>query len=318
MRTEGISILAAVAFHAAILVAARAMPALTLSAAEPRRLDTIEVELAPSQPASMAAREPTPTPINPEAPRVPEQEREPDPRVAVRPLPNQGPQPPTTVPPPETSPPAAPTAKGTQFDELPDERRGVLGLPGVPGLGGNAVWTMPGVVEGAGRAPPPAPTVSPKARPVDKDIAGQVMRDMLATRDKEMGIDLPAAGTVRSALVAAVQSADLPGNARGTIQFRVGPSGQILDVRVLGHGSGSSEAWQRAANAAKAQLAGRGLAMAQYTKGAIITVDVSSKVQAPAGSKGGLQGSGVAFDLSNIGAHTSTQVHASFTVAAIR
>jgi len=53
-------------------------------------------------------------------------------------------------------------------------------------------------------------------------------------------------------------------------------------------------------------------------QGAIITVNVSSKLQAPAGSKGGLQGSGVAFDISNIGAHSTKQVHASFTVAAIR
>ena len=292
------------------------MPALTLSASEPKKLDTIE--LSPLEPAAMAVREPVP--VSPDAPRTPEQERQPDPRVAARlPSVDGRPQPTTTAePPPETNPQPAPTARGTQFDELPDERRGVLGVPGVPGLGGNAVWTMPGVVEGTGRAPAPAPTVAPKARPVDKDIAGQVMRDALASRDKEMGIDLPAAGTVRSAVVAAVYSADLPDNARGTMQFRLGPNGQILGVQVLGTSGGTSEAWQRAANAAKAQLAGAGLSMAQYEKGAIITVNVSSKLQAPAGSKGGLQGSGVAFDISNIGAHSTKQVHASFTVAAIR
>ena len=321
MRNEGLSILAAVGFHVVILVAARAMPPLTLSASEQKPLDIIEVGLDPLAPLPPAkATELAPPPPAPEGQRQVDPDRQPDARLAVRTSPNQNPQVPSTAETsPETNPqpPPASTQKGSQFDELPPERRGILGVDGVPGLGGNAVWTMPGVVE-SGRAPPPAPTVSPAARPVDKDIAGQVLRSALAERDKGMGLDLPAGGNVQGAVRTAVQGADLPDAVHGTIEFRLGPNGQVLGVRVLSANGGSQDAWQRVAKAAQAALAGRSFPMGQYAKGAVVTVDVTSNLQAPSGSKGGFQGTGVAFDVSNIGAHSTKHVRTSYSVAAIR
>jgi hypothetical protein len=320
VRTEGLSVLAALAVHAGLLLAARSMPAPTLSASQQKPIDTIDIELPATPPAPIAVREVTPVPVSPDAPRGREPERQPDARVPARTLPNQGPETPATPGPPDTNPGTAPTTAqpGSRFDELPDEQRGgVLGLPGVPGLG-NQAWTMPGVLEGGGRAPP-APTVAPAARPVDKDIAGIVIRDAMQGHDKEIGIDLPGAGNVGGAVRTAVQGADLPDVTKATLQFRLGPNGQVLGVSVLSSSSGSSEAWQRVAKNAAAQLTGRTFEMGQrFAKGAMVTVNVSSNLQAPAGSKGGLQGAGVAFDVSNIGAHATKNVRTSYTVAAIR
>src|SRR5262249_13327765 len=145
-------------------------------------------------------------------------------RTAV--LPPNGPQAPMTAEPvaPNTNPPPnpAPTSQSPKFDDLPDDRRGVLGVPGVPGLD-PPLWGIPGGLPTGVAAAAPAPTVAPAPRPVDKDIAGKVIRDAMSKRDKGIGIDQPTGGTVSAAVSAAVRSSDVPDVARGTIEVRLGP-----------------------------------------------------------------------------------------------
>jgi hypothetical protein len=319
VRTEGISIVAALALHAAFLLGARAMPRPVLvTSADLREIRPIDVEMAPMPPLE-APREPAPAAAVAVAPHA-ETERPPDrerPAARVAPGP-EGPRPDDH--PPETNPQPPPTAQGpTKFDDLPPEQRGgVLGVPGVPGLGGDAVWAMPGVIQGGTSAPAPAPTEAPKPRPVDRDIAGKVVREAMHDHDKTLGLDLPAGGTLASAVSEAVRASDVPDVSRGSIEFRIGPGGQVLGYRVLSQTAGGADAWDRMARAAAARVAGRLVLSGEYARGAVITIDVVSNVQAPSGSKGGFTSSGAAFDVSNIGAHATRAVRASFRVAAIR
>jgi hypothetical protein len=83
---------------------------------------------------------------------------------------------------------------------------------------------------------------------------------------------------------------------------------------------GATDAWARAANAAAARLAGRTLAMTgAFAKGARVYVSVVSSVRMPSGAPSGVQvqGSGMAFDLSDIGAHATRVVSSSFKVVAV-
>lgn len=315
MRTEGLSILAALAIHAGVFLVARAMPPLAdLVARDRRPIDTIDiVELPPSQPVVAKIEE-----TAPEAPRPPEAEA---PRPEARPIargetpPTTGPRAPSNVePPPENTPPTPSPKPTTQWDELPPEQRGgVLGANGVPGVGGPA-WAIPGVVEGPARAPA-APTVAPAPRPVDKDIAGKVLRTELAAKDKEIGLDLPLAGTMASAARAVVASSELPAGTKGSIQCTVSPSGRVSNCRLLASNNASG-AWDGVVRAA-ASVAGAALP-AQYASGAVVTIDLSVANTPPAGGKGGLSGAGASFDISNIGAHATRQVRVSHRVVAAR
>jgi hypothetical protein len=141
----------------------------------------------------------------------------------------------------------------------------------------------------------------------------------MSSRDKDLGLDLPAAGTIAGAVRTAVQGSDVPDVARGTIEFRLGPNGQVLGVKVVAMSGGTAEQWERVKSAVAAALAGRALNMpSTYAKGAIVTVNVTSNNQPPAGSKGGFSGAGASFDLSNLGAHSARHVRVSHNVVAVR
>lgn len=318
MRTEGYSILAALAVHAGILVVARAMPPLSLLAERTRRpLDTIDiVELPPTKPVASveAARE---APIAPDVPRPKSEADRPQPEAhaAAR---NVAPVPSSTADlPPDPNPaPSSTQKKPSQFSDLPPEQGGVLTVPGVPGLGGPPVWSMPGGMPVTGGPPPPAPTVAPAPRPVDKDIAGIVLRGEMAKKDKDIGLDLPVAGSMKSAVQRAVMGTELPTGTKGSIVCRVSPNGRVSGCNVVGSNGGSPAAWAAALSAAQS-VAGSSLS-GQYANGAIVTIDVSVSQALPAGSKGGFTGSGASFDLSNLGAHATRQVRATHRVVAAR
>jgi hypothetical protein len=316
VRPEGYSILAALAVHAGVLLVARAMPPLSLLVERDRKqLDTIDiVELPPSKPVeAVEARE---VPPSPDAPRPTEPDR-PQPaeaRVAAR---SVAPSPPTTVePPPEPNPaPTSTQKKPTQFDELPPDRGGVLTVPGVPGLGA-PVWSIAGGMPVDSGRPAPAPTVAPAPRPVDKDIAGQVLRGELAKKDKDIGLDLPMAGSMATAARNAVMGTELPAGTKGSIQCRVGPNGRVSGCQMVGSNGGSPGAWSVAVSAAQS-VAGAALS-GNYANGAVVTIDISISNTPPAGGKGGFTGSGANFDLSNIGAHATRNVRATHRVVAVR
>lgn len=313
MRNEGLFILAAFGVHAGLLLLGRAMPPLSDALARARRpLETIDIIELPR-----ATPNPTEAPENvaPEGPRSPDAPSPESPTAARNTQPTPGPQ--ATAAPEASAAPSAPDARPrTQFDDLPDERQGVLGLPGGLTGPGSPAWAMPGVLTGPGSAPRPAPTVAPAARPVDRDIAGKVIRDAMATRDKDIGIDLPVAGSMASAVRTAVQGNDLPAGTRGSIECRVSSSGKVSGCKVAGSNGGSPDAWAAAVRAANA-ISG-GTLSGQYASGAVVTIDVSVSNTPPAGGNGGFKGAGVDFDISNIGAHATRMVRISHRVVAAR
>lgn len=323
MRLSEISSLAL----AALLHGAIPLAALFISPPKGADIDVqptladIEIEIEPHDPIPLQ-KPPEPEPVaavDPQQFREVPSERRPDrePRIS----PPQGPEDPYGPTSPEPQVPApAPTSSGQapqdQYDPLLPDTGGGGVLTGPPGLNGRPVWTMPGVVPESGR-PAPAPTTPGTPREVDKNIAGKVLTERLRDRDKNLGIDLPAAGSVATAIKNAVQGSDAPNDGRATFIVQLSPTGQVLDVRLASASAGSQDVWQRAAQAAAARLRGKTLTMTgAYKNGATVYVDVTSAILMPDGSKGGVkrQGMGGTFDLANLGANASRVVKTSFRV----
>jgi hypothetical protein len=175
------------------------------------------------------------------------------------------------------------------------------------------VWAVPGVLAPDVAAAAPAPTVAPAPRPVDKDIAGKVVREQMAKNDKQLGLDAPLAGSMASAVRGAVMGSDIPSGTRGSIVCNVSGAGVVSGCRLATATGGGAVAWNSAMQAAAAIS---GALSSQYEKGAIVTIDVSVQDTPPAGGKGGFTGSGASFDLSNIGAHNTRKVVVTHRVAA--
>jgi hypothetical protein len=320
VRSEGLSILAAVALHVGVLIIAKTMPPLSLlKESDQRELRTIEIELPTT---AVQVAEPPPS-TDPAAP--PDLNRAPDARLAgARAAVPGGPT--QTVPAPgETAtpdttntPPPSTTGTHSQYDDLPpDQRPGVLGVPGVPGLGGPGVWAIPGVLGPDARGSAPAPTVAPAPRQVPRDVGDRVLGDMMATRDKAIGLDLPMAGNMASAVRSSVMGSAIPTGAKASVECSVSPTGAVSNCHVVGFpNAGSAADWRTAAQAA-GTIAGGSLP-GQYAKGAIVTIDITVLQAPPAGSKGGFNPTGATFDISNIGAHTTRQVKISHRVVALR
>ena len=310
--------MAAAALHLGLpLLALVAPPPRAEPPREEAALEVVEIDLSPP-----------PTPASPDeaAPAERAAAREPAPRTASAVPARAGeaapaieaPRAETAEPTPTTAPPtpAAPTTGG--YDAPPTDGREVLFAPGI---GGPAVWSLPGVVPGAGSGPAPAPTAPAATRAPDRDVAGQVLRGTLRGKDKALGLDLPAAGSVASALADAVRATDAPGNARASFEIRIDARGKVVSVRVLSMSAGARQSWERVAREAASRLAGRELAMTgAFAAGASVFVDITSALQLPAGSGGALAegpppgtvGGGMTFDLSNLGAHATRVVKSSF------
>jgi hypothetical protein len=310
--------------HAALPVMAHVIPRAEapLFARSFRGETQIEIEVAPLppmpdmearvDPARSAVRDRT-AEVRPEARSA---VRDPYASVEVSPSPSASP---TSSPEAQPAPTGQPA--GDTFDPLPPET-GAQGLAVVPGLGGGQpAWALPGVLP-EGPRPTAAPTAPPPPRQVDSDIAGNVLRKMQGEKDKALGLDLPAAGTVASAIGTAVRGGDTPNEGKATFEVRLGPNGQVLGVRVVSSSAGPAAAWERAARAAALRLAGRTLTMSSaFAAGATVYVNVSSAMLMPDGSKtGGIrpQGAGASFDVSNLGARPSRIVKTSFRVVPVK
>ncbi len=310
----GLFLIAAAALHALIPLAARVAPRTeaALIARSSRAYVEIEVEAPGEIPAAgrSAARA--------EAREEREAEREPEQRARAGRAARGAAQEVEPGAAQEPGPAEAPAAPGPPVDEYggPAAAEGVVTAPG---LGGARVWEIPGVLPG--HAPRAAPTAPPRPRETPADKAGEVLREALQARDKAIGIDLPAAGTVASAVAEAVKSSDAPDTSRATFEVSLNGAGQVTGVRVTSMSAGAADVWARVARAAAARLAGRTLAMtAAFAKGAKIYVSVVSAVKMPSGSSSGgvqMQGAGVGFDLSDIGAHAQRVVSSSFKVVAV-
>jgi hypothetical protein len=219
---------------------------------------------------------------------------------------------------PGVVPAPGPAATGTSEYTTPAPMVQTGPMGGVPGLGGPA-WSIPGVVPDMGR-PAPAPTTAPKAT-VDPKVATKVLTEAVKEKDKALGLDLPAAGTIASSVRSAVQATDTPPESRASFEVKLSPTGQVLSVRVTSMSGGSTEVWKRAEAAVKAALSGRTLGVtAAYQKGAIVHVSVTSALTLPDGTKSAIQrkGVGATFDVANIGAHMQRVVKTSFSVVAVK
>ncbi|HLM74244.1 MAG TPA: hypothetical protein VK459_16175, partial [Polyangiaceae bacterium] len=199
------------------------------------------------------------------------------------------PPPPESGPPPgevaaPSAPPGPPPSGGSENEFSPPEGPGGNGV--VPGLDGRPVWALPGVLP-EGPAPAAAPTTPTAPKPVDRDIAGQVISGSLRKKDQDIGLDLPAGGVVASAIAAAVRSSATPLDARATFEVRLGADGKVLSSRVVSSTAGQAGQWEGVAKKAAADLAARALTMSgdAAAKGATVTVKIESKVVYPAGSK---------------------------------
>ena len=320
MRKEATFLAAAALLHAGIPLVARftSRPSAAMHT-ETSVIHPLEVEI-PIE----ALREPPPpqpTPTEPQAPPDQPEARAPEPRAAAAVTPREpsgGVVEPTTGPEPATTgAPSAPTGRAPdQYDALPEGD----GIARAPGIGGPAVWSLPGTLTATPRAAP-APTVATGPRPVDKDIAGIVIRDAMTENDKRKGIDLPGAGNVASAIGAAVRAIETPNIGHGSFEVRLSADGRVIGVRVASVSGGTADVWDRAAKAAAAALAGRAFPMSGgFAKGAIVYVDVSSTVALPSGGTSAVshEGSGIGFDVSDIGAHKSRSVKTSFRTVAVR
>lgn len=317
MRKEVTFLVAAAVLHMGIPLGARLIHphAIAPAAIKLHPMEVVvEIPVEPLQ-------EPPPAQIEPRAPSNEAPSQAPDPRVAAATNPRDPGtrvEAPIAPEPGATAAPAAPTGRGPdQYDALPEGNGD--GIAHAPGIGA-PIWTMPGAMPVAPRAAP-APTVATGPRPVDKDIAGIVVRGAMLENDKRLGLDLPGAGTVASAVRTAVVGADTPSVGRASFEVRVGPDGRILSVRVSSSSGGTSDVWDRAAKAVLAQLAGRPLQMnSNFAKGAIISISVNSSMALPSGANSGVtqQGSGIGFDVSDIGAHKSRSVKTSFSTVALR
>jgi hypothetical protein len=324
VRTEPLFLIVAAVLHAVVPIAARVIIRPNTTGEEgprvalrPIQMEEIPIERLPD-PAPVPAAVPVPDPAVTAAPP-------PDPRPVPAAAPGPVPSNPSPGGPvePGPAPTAAPTAPPSRaggpdhYDALPDDGKG--GVLTVPGVGGPAIWAIPGGLPAAPTATA-APTVAPAPRPVDSDIAGSVIREAMRDHDKKLGID-PVGGAVATAVKQAVASSDSPAVSRASFEVRLGPDGRVISVRVSSFNSGTADVWARVAQAAQAILKGKTLTMsAELAKGGTVYVSMSSVVQLPSGSSSAIrqQGAGASFDLSDIGAKKSRVVSTSFSTTPAR
>jgi hypothetical protein len=152
-----------------------------------------------------------------------------------------------------------------------------------PGLDGTPVWALPGVMTPP-TAPRPAPTAPLPQPAVDRRVAEQVLGGTLGDRDREIGVTLPAAGVVASALADATRAAPL-GDAGATFEVQLAAEGTVTGVRFVRATAGDAAAWGAVAAAARRALGSRALDMGGRRGGATVVVTVTAKVQFPAGGK---------------------------------
>ena len=310
--------LIAVGLHAALPVMAFVAP---LPAAEEARAPVqgqIEIDVESTKEAPEASPLPA---AQIDAPRTDDRPPPIDPSRAERPATNvivPGPAPTgiLTAEPTATGAPTIVVAPKSEYDGPPPAVPGgpVSNLPGI----GSPAWAIPGVVPDMGTAAP-APTTAPKAT-VDTQIATKVLNQVIKEKDKALGLDLPGAGTIASAVRNVVAASSVPTESRATVEVRLSPTGQVLSARVTSS-SGGGDAWSGVAKSVQASLAGKALlGKSGFEKGAIVYVSVTSTATLPDGSKSSIErdGAGAKFDVANIGAHMQRVVRTSYSVAAVK
>jgi hypothetical protein len=313
----------AVMLHAGALVVARAFPPPTYPASgDLRPLELVEVELPespPEQPSELRSG----AALAPSLDRALDRALDRDPSAAPRELA------PGRVVDPGAAGPVAPSTERGPGEIVTAPEPGSSGDPNdwsapstndwaPPGIGPQGpLWAQPGMLAPSALAAAPAATAAPRAPRADRDVANKLLASDLRERDKKLGLQLPAAGSVASVVKGAVYAADVPSDARAAIQVTLGPGGRVTGVRVLSQSGGDAATWNAVAQSVKASLGGAKLALSgDWEKGATIVVNVQSKMQLPSGSAGGggLDLSTTqSFDVGDIGAKARRVVYTTFS-----
>ncbi len=218
-------------------------------------------------------------------------------------------------------PPAAPLSSGAlSLFVLSPGSEGFSSAPASSG-GTDSASQAPGgkgIVQGQGASG--ASTAGPKPA-VDKTIATRLLHESLGERDKALGLTLPAAGNVASALQSAVRKALGPSVGSATFLAILTPSGQILTITPTAMKGGSAEAWASAARSAASSLLGRSFAMvAPFQNGAVVWIDVTSTFVLPSGAAApiGSEPGGIRFDVADIGRGKQQIIRTKIRVAAVK
>jgi hypothetical protein len=148
-------------------------------------------------------------------------------------------------------------------------------------------WMVPSLVQdGPAEA---APTKAPAARKATSDDAERALSGTLATRDKKVGITVPGAAVVASAVNEVARSVAVPHNTRATFEVKLSRDGRVAYSKVVSNSGGDAAAWDAAAKAVASQLAAKKLDMGGQpsAEGAIVRVSVTQKHVFPTGSQRG-------------------------------
>ena len=188
------------------------------------------------------------------------------------------------------APPPAPEGAASA---APSDDREARARAAVAGLFGGKL--APGPMAPAA----PESSVAPPAPSISKDRAGEVVRDLLDARDREIGVGF--GGPVATAAHGAALGGTSPQTGNATIEALTDAGGVVTSVRVLS-GVPSAESWAAVASATFAALRGRPLRVGGRSASVVVRLD--AKMQLPSGASGALKrkGAGAEFDLSDIGA----------------
>jgi hypothetical protein len=284
LRAVGAALLSHVAFLAFAL--RHAPQVLTLEPA-PKESPAATLDLEPLAPVSPSTSPKAPGEADraknpsPKAPGEADRAKNPSPKApgeadrAKNPSP-KAPGEPSTAEKPSAGPSKTPP---DEYGGPPDPGVGVTSLP--PGLG-TPLWTLPGAIPSGAPAAPAPTTLAP--RPVDTAVAGKVLNGSLRSRDKTLGLQVPAAGAIATSVADAVRSGG-PLDARASFEVSLSADGHVNGVRLLKASGGDAAGWERVVASAKGALQKRGLEMGGEGRPVTVIVKVESSVEYPAGSK---------------------------------
>ncbi|HEX4448992.1 MAG TPA: hypothetical protein VH044_19765 [Polyangiaceae bacterium] len=213
----------------------------------------------------------------------------------------------------------APSSSATDFTFNPSGSQPLAGLSNEAlGLGGRNRFLGQALATGADRAGARGaenPEVTNVAPGVD-----QSMRDVLDAHDRELGLD--DGGPIVSVAEELTRPSDAPMNGRAVFEVVIDANGDIAGVRVLDAGDARAS-WERVAAQMGATLQSRHIAWRHKGHAMAVRVEVSSRWVLPSGQASPISGAfaqpgshgtdmvtGVHFDVSDIGAHPSRDVHA--------
>jgi hypothetical protein len=144
-----------------------------------------------------------------------------------------------------------------------------------------------------------------------------VIERAIQAKDRTLGLDLPAAAAIAAVVGGAVRAAETPPECVARVAVALGGDGRLQNVSLLSYSGGGSGAWQQVVRSVRAQLAARTFSMKSvFSKGAIVTVTVRSRMRMPSGN-GGREGLGLTFDPSNIGSRPKRLVTTGVNVQAV-